>query len=367
MTAPSPLQPRSLFENSTDILWEVDAAGVYNYCSPNVSRILGYPLAEFLGHRPFDFMPPEDARRCGETFRGFAAKEKPFSLLAHTFRRKDGTLRLFECSAEPVFDAKGEFHGFRGISRDVTERDLVRAAGAAGESAKREETLTRAGSRLELLDQMAHEVRHALGGIAETSGLMLAGELSPEQRRLAETLEHAQRHLAAVIESLLERAHADGKNSPRADAFSLSMVVRDALSLFAAIAQRKGLEIRTEIAADVPLALRGDPGALARVLTHLSANALKHSDSGPIVLRIINEADTELSAILRFELQDQGPGLSPAIMRQVFEPSPGAPHSGLSTSRELLAAMGGELGVETRPGKGSTFWFLVPFFKQTPA
>lgn len=346
---------RALFENGTDILWETDAAGLYNYCSPNVTRILGYEIAEFLGHTVFDFMPAAEARDFEPRLRVYTSKHKPFNLLAHVLRRKDGVLLPFECSGAPVFGRDGELHGYRGVARDVSSRNPN----------KPELASRLAEERLDLLAQMAQEVRQVLS-ISETCESSLAASPGPEQRRLAETLGRLRRHLAATVEAVALQGQT-GVPAVRREAFQLGEVVGDAMSLFAAAAQRKGVELRSEIASDVPVALRGDRSHLARVLTHLTANALKHADAGPIVLRVRNEADTEVSAILRFELQDRGRGMDGLALTRLFDPAPRGVRTGLMTSRELLNAMGGELGVESRPGQGSTFWFMVPFLKQTPA
>ncbi|MBI4497222.1 MAG: EAL domain-containing protein [Chloroflexi bacterium] len=116
---------RDLVENTSDILWQVDQHGVYTYCSPNVTRILGYAPEEVLGRTPFDFMPPEDAQRMRDLFASLAAERKPFALVPHRIFHKDGSLMVMECSGQPVCDAAGVLQGFRGVDRDITARKRV--------------------------------------------------------------------------------------------------------------------------------------------------------------------------------------------------------------------------------------------------
>lgn len=130
---------RALVEGSSDILWEVDARGVYTYCSPNVSAILGYEPEELLGKTPFDFMPEQEAARVGALFEEIVSQRRPFSLLAHTIRYKDGRTGVLECSGQPIFDPQGDLKGYRGVDRDITER--VRAEEALALSRERYRTL----------------------------------------------------------------------------------------------------------------------------------------------------------------------------------------------------------------------------------
>jgi PAS domain S-box-containing protein len=119
---------RDLVENTTDLFWEVDSHGVYTYCSPNVVSILGYEPSELLGKTPFDFMPPEEAKRVGALFGAIVAEQKTFTLLAHAVRHKDGRVSTLECSGKPVFDPHGRFIGYRGMDRDIAERKQAEEA-----------------------------------------------------------------------------------------------------------------------------------------------------------------------------------------------------------------------------------------------
>ena len=119
---------RTLVESTSDILWEVDENGAYVYCSPNVTLITGYDPEELLGKTPFDFMPPEEAERVAELFKQVAAERKPFALLEHQIIHKHGGIGVIECSGMPVFDEQGQFKGYRGVDRDISERKKAEEA-----------------------------------------------------------------------------------------------------------------------------------------------------------------------------------------------------------------------------------------------
>ena len=119
---------RNLVETTFDWVWEVDAEGRYTYVSPKITDLLGYAPEEVLGRTPFDLMPEEEARRVGVIFRETAATQRPFSSLENVNRHQDGRLVVLESSALPVFGPEGQFKGYRGMDRDVTERKQAEAA-----------------------------------------------------------------------------------------------------------------------------------------------------------------------------------------------------------------------------------------------
>lgn len=120
--AASESQYRDLVETTSDWLWEVDANGVYTYASPKVRELLGYAPQEVLGKTPFDFMPPDEARRIRAIFAEIAAARRPFERLEKVNRHRDGRFVTLETSGVPIFDGQGQFCGYRGIDRDITAR-----------------------------------------------------------------------------------------------------------------------------------------------------------------------------------------------------------------------------------------------------
>jgi PAS domain S-box-containing protein len=124
---------RQLVETTSDWLWEVNENGVYTYASPVVRRLLGYEPEEVLGRTPFDLMPPAEAQRVAGAFAAILAQRKPFAALENTNRHRDGHLVVLETSGIPLFDDAGEFRGFRGIDRDITQRKHVEQALRASE------------------------------------------------------------------------------------------------------------------------------------------------------------------------------------------------------------------------------------------
>lgn len=115
---------RNLVENTTDWVWEVDENIIYTYASPRIRDLLGYDPEEIVGTSPFDYMPPEEAKRVGDIFWPISERHEPFTLLDNTLVREDGHLIVVETNGTPIFDEQGTFKGYRGIDRDITERKL---------------------------------------------------------------------------------------------------------------------------------------------------------------------------------------------------------------------------------------------------
>lgn len=143
---------REMLELNSDWIWEVDAQGRYTYASRQCVALLGHEPEEVLGRTPFDFMPPEEAERVGRLFGAIASERRPFSQLLNRNLRKDGSLVVLETSGVPLFDEQGTFCGYRGIDRDVTERE---AATERLRRAARHDDLTGLPNRMFLREHLA--------------------------------------------------------------------------------------------------------------------------------------------------------------------------------------------------------------------
>lgn len=119
---------RSLVETSPDRIWEVDQDGAYTYVSPKVKDLIGYEPEECIGKRPFDFMPPEEARRIRQRFRAIIKSRGPFQALKNLNVHREGRLVMMETSGVPIFDINGQLCGYRGVDRDITERERAKQA-----------------------------------------------------------------------------------------------------------------------------------------------------------------------------------------------------------------------------------------------
>lgn len=244
-----------------------------------------------------------------------------------------------------------------------TVAELVQTRDAAEEA-------SRVKSRF--LANISHELRTPMVGVLSSTELLLNSGLDPEQLSLVETLNNSGEALLEILNDLLDLSKIEaGKLTLENVEFNLLEVIDCPIELLGKVAFAKGIELVCCVSPEVPSALCGDPGRLRQVLFNLLSNAIKFTHSGEVSLRVSSEKQSSDRVMLRFEVIDSGIGIEPEDQQRIFESFSQADNSttrlhggtglGLSIVKQLVHIMGGHVGLESKPGSGSVFSFVVSF------
>jgi two-component system sensor histidine kinase/response regulator len=381
----------ALLDQTTDFVYFKDINSRFRYCSQTLADITGHRhWRDMIGKHDREVFPPDTARIYEEEEVPVFADGTPLLDKVDPYYDAKGREGFVLTNKWPLFDANGRVAGIFGISRDITER--IRAEAELASYRDDLEKLVRSRTS-ELVDaklaaeaascaksaflaNMSHELRTPMNGVMGMIELALRRMSDARGKEYLDKAKGAANHLLGVINDILDISKIDADRMVLEEVpLRLDTSVQRVFDTLGAPAAKKGLCLEADIADSIKnRSFRGDPLRLGQILFNLVGNAIKFSERGTVSLRAHAIEESSDTVLVRFEVSDQGIGIEPvkhAHLFKVFEQADnsmtrryGGTGLGLAISKHLVQLMGGEIGADSTPGAGSTFWFFVPLKKQ---
>ncbi|MBW4057265.1 MAG: PAS domain S-box protein [Proteobacteria bacterium] len=368
-------QYRTTLHTLLDGFWIVDMQGRFIDVNAAYCKITGYTHNEILAMSIQDVEALENKADIVHRIQSINLNGTQRFESQH--RCKDGHIVDVEICSSSLPNNAMICSSLRDITElKRTEKKLLESNRNFNEARELAEEANTAKSQF--LATMSHEIRTPMNGVIGMIELLQHTELTPEQHEYAESAKSSGIELVNLLNDILDLSKIEaGKIDLELSDFKLQPIITDTIKLMSLQAREKGVMLSFSIDSEVPTTLKGDATRLRQILTNLVGNAIKFTHKGTVTLNIEKNNEKEHSVTLRFLVCDTGIGIATNKLEHIFEPFTQADSSttrkyggtglGLAICKKLALLMGGDIGVQSTEGKGSTFWFTAVMEKQKEA
>lgn len=355
---------RALTSLSPAGIYQQDKNGNGIYINDRLAEIYGVTTVEALTNKWIIKIHPEDIEGYKSLKRKAVAYHEPFF---HEYRiLNENEITYVIEHAVPLKNNLDEFMGYLGTVLDISEHK--KSEQILEEKRHIERSLR---FKSEFLASMSHEIRTPLNGILTMTELLLQAGLNEEQKEFADNIFSSSKTLRSIVNDILDLSKLEaGKVTVNQAKFNFSYFMKEIDSVYKRVAEEKSLNFDIEYGENVPELMTTDRRRLMQVLTNLIRNALKFTEKGGVKVLVSYDAKSKTTGVLQFEIVDTGIGIDKEDIEELFKDYSQVSRSlkqelegtglGLSISKRLVELLGGEIGVRSVKGKGSTFWFHVP-------
>lgn len=360
---------RQIFESFQDIYFRATIDGEITMISPSVKEATGYLPKEVIGKQIISFF--ETTKYQGKLIRELLRFGSVKNFEAELITSQDVHLRVIS-NIRLIFDKKGRPIGVDGVVRDITslkkaEEDLIKAKEIAERSLKVKERF---------LANMSHEIRTPMNGIIGMIDLLMDTSLNLEQRDYVFTIKKSSQILLTILNDILDLSKLEaGKMDLKLSPISIQQTIEKLYGLFISQANTKHIQLHYILDENLPEYVLADETRLLQILSNLTSNAIKFTDSGKVTVWAKTIEKKGSISVIEFSVQDSGIGIANTNLTKLFKSFNQLDNSssksyagtglGLSISKELTKLMDGDIGVESEVGKGSRFWFTIKVEKTT--